>query len=138
MSVASKLPPLADIVATVAGGHVPDAHALVSLDRDALDAILDARDAPSFAVARTRASSAVEMKWDALAAPAYVRGRVEEVRRTAFLAVGNVTGRHDLASEVSDDFGMIAKAAAAGVADPFLRSLWELYEGGTYPGLSDV
>ena len=138
MSSDEQLPSLNDIAATVAGGHVPDAHVLVALDREAINAILDGRNDSSFKTSWTRASSEVEKSWRALSAPADVRDRIEEVRRSAYNAIGNVTGRHELASHVSDDLEMIAKAAAAGLADPFVRSLWDLYESGTFSGLSSV
>ena len=138
MNSASRLPPLADIAATVAGGHVPDAHALVALNRDELDAILAARDVPSFDAAWTRTFSAVEKKWDALEAPADVRARVEEIRQSAFLAVSNVTAQHELASYVSDGLRADRQGRGGGTGGPVPAVALDLYEGGTYPGLSEV
>ena len=62
-----------------------------------------------------------------------VRQLAEDIRRESFLAVSRVTSQHELASYVSDDFGLIAHAVATGYDDPWLNGLWMAYKANGLP-----
>ncbi|HEX8176513.1 MAG TPA: hypothetical protein VF543_15590 [Pyrinomonadaceae bacterium] len=62
-----------------------------------------------------------------------VRQLAEDVRRESFLVVSEATRQHELASYISDDFGLIARAVIVGYDDPWLNGLWMAYKGQSLP-----
>ena len=57
----------------------------------------------------------------------------EDIRKESFLAVSRATGQHELASYVSDDFGLIAAAVMADYEDPWVNGLWMAYKNRGLP-----
>lgn len=54
------------------------------------------------------------------------------------MVVSGATAQHEIASYVSDDFELIAKAAATNTVRSFIQSLWSAYTRQTVPGPDDV
>lgn len=91
------------------------------------DAALDARDSGTFDAA-WRASHASLGAHDATESDV-----IRALRETVFKRVLSLTGSPDVAGHASDDFGLMAKAAEAGVSIPFVEELWNAYRDGGFP-----
>jgi hypothetical protein len=99
------------------------------------DAAVDARDGDSeFDLAWVCARNHVDRLWDRAAVGPDQRKTAEDIRREGFLAVGRVTGQHEIASHVSDDLDLVLRARLAGLNEPFLERLWRSYDQGEFPG----
>ena len=57
----------------------------------------------------------------------------EGIRRESFLAASKLTDQHEIASYISDDFGLIAEAVIAGYDDVWLNVLWLSYKRNCLP-----
>ena len=57
----------------------------------------------------------------------------EDIRRESFLAISRVTVQHEIASYISDDFGLIAEALMVEYDDPWLNGLWVAYKNHRLP-----
>ena len=96
--------------------------------------LLDARDGDEeFEAQWLRVRAEVDSLMRALSVDDDLRQLAEDVRRDSFLAVSKSTSQHELASYVSDDFGLIAGAVMAGYDDPWLNGLWMAYKGQSLP-----
>lgn len=58
---------------------------------------------------------------------------IEEIREQSFAIANQGTDDHELASAISDDFELFARAIVLDFIDPFLDSMWEAYENGEVP-----
>lgn len=114
----------------VVSGRLSDGLDLARVDCDAL---LDARDGEPFESVWLQSKATVDEAWTRESPPRHDEFTVEWVRRTMFLSVSRATGQHEIASAVSDDLELIARAAAAGLRDAFVLSLWDSYRGGEIP-----
>ena len=94
---------------------------LDTLSGDQYDALLEDRDAPPF-----------EELWLALyhrVAPL----KPHPEQRAHFIALSNLTAQHELTEAVSDDLDLIWACEQAGLADPFITFMRELYSRGRVP-----
>jgi hypothetical protein len=91
------------------------------------DAALDARDSGTFDAA-WRASDTRLGAFDSSES-----GVIRSLTETVFKRVLSLTGNAELAGYASDDFGLMAKAAEAGVGIPFVDGLWKSYRDGVFP-----
>ncbi|QDQ87369.1 hypothetical protein FMZ60_07075 [Alcaligenaceae bacterium SJ-26] len=93
------------------------------------DQALDGRDACKFDQAWCASHEAVQA--------ASRNGDSSEIcrlRESVFKQVLSLTGNPDVAAYASDDFGLMAQAAEAGVQSPFINGLWNAYLDGRFPG----
>ena len=98
------------------------------------DDLLDARDGDEeFEAQWLRVNAEVDSLLPTLSVDDELRLLAEDIRRESFLAVSKATSQHELASYVSDDFGLIAGAVMAGYDDPWLNGLWMAYKGQSLP-----
>ena len=58
---------------------------------------------------------------------------IEEIREHSFAVAEQGTEGHELASSISDDFELFARSIVLEFFDPFLESMWEVYENGEIP-----
>ncbi len=124
------LPSLADIKAAIESGTVLPPDTIAALDHDA---ILDARDGKAFSDKWMQSYNTVNEAWSQLTLAAGIESELEDIRRESFMIVSNATDQHEIASCVSDDFEIIAKAAATETEDSFILSLWSAYTQNTVP-----
>ena len=113
---------------------VPNLQSLVDSDRflaamnmEALDDILDARDADPFDAEWVRVHELVTQH-QLGASPS-----VDALRASAFKRAFAITESPDACGYISDDFGLIADATRAGVSDAWLASLAASYASGVLP-----
>ncbi len=98
------------------------------------NAALDARDHNrDFETSWCRLLEEVERRWQIIDLPQHLRNQVEAVRQRSFYAVSRVTGQHEIASYVSDDLELIARAHLLLLDSPLLKELWDAYHRGTFP-----
>ena len=98
------------------------------------DGLLDARDSHGdFEAQWLRVSADIDELMCTRKVEKEVQQLAEDIRRESFLAVSRVTSQHELASYVSDDFELIARAAATGYDDPWLNGLWMAYKANGLP-----
>jgi hypothetical protein len=98
------------------------------------NAALDARDAdPSFEGEWLRISNEVSRRWPTANQSAESSSLVEDIRRESFFSVSRSTGQHEIASYVSDDFDLLARARLLGIVAPMLAEMWTVYERGEFP-----
>ena len=98
------------------------------------DSLLDARDSDGvFEAQWMRVSADIDELTHTAKGEKEVQQLAEDIRRESFLAVSRITGQHELASYVSDDFGLIAQAMATGYDDPWLNGLWMAYKTNGLP-----
>lgn len=118
------LPSLNDIAEAIKEGAVLSPDRIAALDHDA---ILDARDGKAFTEEWMNSYNAVNEAWLHFPSGAAAKPQLDDIRRQSFMVVSNATDQHEIASYVSDDFEIIAKAAAMETEDPFVLSLWSAY-----------
>ncbi|MBA4016856.1 MAG: hypothetical protein C0483_06695 [Pirellula sp.] len=98
------------------------------------DAALDSRDRnEEFDGSWVHLSEEVERRWANAKVAVDLRALAEDIRRESFLAVSRVTGQHEIAGYVSDDFDLIVRGRIVGLDDPFLDQLWRAYDDGKFP-----
>lgn len=124
------LPSLNDIQNAIETGSVLAPDKISALDHDA---ILDARDSKTFSDVWMQSYNTVNDAWSHFHLAADVESQLEDIRRESFMVVSNATDQHEIASYVSDDFEIIAKAAATETLDAFILSLWSAYTQHTVP-----
>jgi hypothetical protein len=96
------------------------------------DSHLDQRDRSHFADAWMASHSRVESA--AVRLSPVLRHAVDQIRELAYRHTFNWTQNPDIAGYVSDDFGLIAGAVAAGVEDTWVEGLLDSYAAGRVPG----
>jgi len=101
---------------------------IFALDTD-WDAALNARDSGTFDEAWSASDAQVLSAHDSTESSV-----VLSLRETVFKRVLSLTGSSEVAGYASDDFGLIAKAAEAGLNIPFVDGLWNSYRDGFFPG----
>jgi hypothetical protein len=85
------------------------------------NAVLDARDSdPQFENDWLQSRDILNSTWEAVHPSAELAQKVEEVQRESFLITSRATVQHELASYVSDDFLLIARASALSAMPPFV------------------
>ncbi|WOO43079.1 hypothetical protein [Rubellicoccus peritrichatus] len=92
-----------------------------------LDGILDRREDEGFEKEWIDSHKRIEAKFSDSNLSEETKEKIEEIRKESFLATSRATEQHEIASYVSDDFDLIAKNIALGLADPFIDSLFEKY-----------
>jgi hypothetical protein len=98
------------------------------------DGLLDARDSDGdFEAQWLRVSAGINELMSAAKVETEARQFAEDIGRELFLAVSQITGGHELASYVADDFELIARAVATGYDDPWLNGLWMAYKANGLP-----
>ena len=98
------------------------------------DGLLDARDGDEdFEAHWLRADAEINSRLRNLRVEDELRRLADDIRRESFLAVSRATGQHELASYVSDDFGLITGAVMADYEDPWLNGLWMAYKSRGVP-----
>jgi hypothetical protein len=98
------------------------------------DAALDCRDRDEeFDASWVRLHEDIECRWARAAVAQNLRALAENIRRESFLAVSRATGQHEIASYVSDDFGLVVRGRLVGLADSLLDQLWRVYDEGKFP-----
>ena len=95
------------------------------------DAHLDRRDQPQFADAWMACHSRLESVVASLSPES--RRTVDQLRELAYRQTFQLTQNPDLAAYVSDDFGLISGALAAGAQDPWVEYLLTCYDSGEVP-----
>lgn len=93
------------------------------------DQALDCRDACKFDQAWCASHDAVQA-----ASRDGDASEIDRLRESVFKQVLSLTGNPDVAAYASDDFGLMAQAAEAGVQRPFIIGLWNTYLDGRFPG----
>ena len=113
---------------------VPNLQSLVDSDRflaavnmHALDDMLDARDADPFDREWVRVHELVTQRQIGASSA------VDALRESAFKRAFAITRSPDVCGYISDDFGLIADAARAGVSDAWLAALAASYVSGVLP-----
>ena len=113
---------------------VSNLHSLIESDRflaavnlDALDDMLDARDADPFDAQWVRVHELVA-NYQLDASPS-----VDALRESAFKRAFAITESSEACGCISDDFGLIADAARADVSDAWLAALTASYASGILP-----
>jgi hypothetical protein len=125
------LPPLTDMLARITSGSLLPPETVAAMDHNA---ILDARDGDAdFEAEWLRCYKTIEEQWNAAEIDAAATALKEDVRRESFLTVSRATTQHEIASYVSDDFDLIARASLLGMNDPFVNRMWEAYDRGEIP-----
>ena len=89
-----------------------------------LDEILDGREESSFDKAWVDASKSLGK----LGLEGSERQIIDSIREVSFKAVYKHCEDPDLSAEVSDDFGLIAKAFCFNLDNSFINSLWLCYK----------
>jgi hypothetical protein len=93
------------------------------------DDLLDARESDEdFEEQWLRANAEVKKLLAELNLGNEVQQIVEDIRRESFLAASKLTSQHEIASYISDDFGLIAEAILAEYDDAWLNGLWLAYK----------
>lgn len=124
------LPALKDIQKAIETGTVLAPDKIAALDHDA---ILDARDGKSFSDEWMQSCKTIDDAWSRFESAAEYDSQLEGIRRESFMMVSNATNQHEIASYVSDDFEIIAKAAVTETDDSFIVSMWSAYTQQTVP-----
>lgn len=120
------------MLARIMSGSLLPPETVAALDHNA---ILDARDGDAeYEAEWLRCYRTIEEQWNAAEIDAAATALKEDVRRESFLTVSRATTQHEIASYVSDDFDIIARAALLGMNDPFVNRMWEAYDRGEIPG----
>ena len=94
---------------------------LSTLSDDQYDALLDDRDAPPFEVRWLRLYNRI----------APLTPHPEQ--QANFVALSNLTAQHELTEAVSDDLDLVWTCEQAGLTDPFITFLREVYARGRVP-----
>ena len=98
------------------------------------DDLLNARDGDEdFEAHWLRANSEINRRISNLKVEDELHRLADDIRKASFLAVSRATGQHELASYVSDDFGLITSAVMADYEDPWLNGLWMAYKNRGVP-----
>ncbi|HKO41945.1 MAG TPA: hypothetical protein VJU84_01540 [Pyrinomonadaceae bacterium] len=98
------------------------------------DDLLNARDGDEvFEAHWLRAHAEIDSRVSNVKVEDELHQVAEDIRRESFLAVSRATGQHELASYVSDDFGLITGAVIADYEDPWLNGLWMAYKNRGVP-----
>jgi hypothetical protein len=122
---------LDSIILRIKEGSLLPAKYYAELD---IDAALNARDTnEQFSAAWNKLYHQVDVLWRNAEARTALQTSVEAVRRESFIRVSQHTHQHEIASYVSDDLDLIARAKVVGVTDPFLEQLWNIYKKGEFP-----
>ena len=126
------LPNLQEIRTAIDTSSVLKPSNIGSLDHDE---ILDARDTEaSFEDQWVQAFEKVNVAWEQFGQADDFEKLIEEIRHASFMAVSKVTHQHEIASYISDDFEMIAKASVTETVDPFILAMWSAYQRQEIPG----
>lgn len=95
-------------------------------------ALLDARDHDdAFAEAWQLAFDEVEALWQERT-NAGLEALIVEIRKASFLLVGRASTQKEIASYVSDDMELLAKAQALELQSAWLEQLWRAYQDGRF------
>ncbi|PHS04349.1 MAG: hypothetical protein COA78_16790 [Blastopirellula sp.] len=121
---------LQDILDQIANGKLLPAEMFLELD---LDSILDQRDEKVFEQPWLECSERIEAAWNLKAPDGATQELMDQVRKESFLAVSRATSQHEIASYVSDDFGLISKSILLGINDTYANGLFEVYCQGKLP-----
>jgi hypothetical protein len=100
---------------------------------DAIECLLDQRDTDEFSSKWMQAFRDVELKKSAAPLTPREAELVTKMRENAYLLAFKRWKSPDLASYISDDFGLIGDAAATRVENPWIDYLLECYLKGTVP-----
>lgn len=93
-----------------------------------LDTILDNRDSnEAFEQSWLLASAEISQRWDVAPHHREKEILVETIRKQSFMQVSDATHQHEIASSVSDDFELIAKAIALNLKNVFVTHMFECY-----------
>ena len=98
------------------------------------DDVLDTRDRDEdFEAQWLRVHSEVNKLLRVEKVESEVQQLAADIRRESFLAASKTTNQHEIASYISDDFGLIAGAVMTDYDDPWLNGLWMAYKGQGLP-----
>ncbi|WML32950.1 hypothetical protein [Clostridium sp. OS1-26] len=106
---------------------------LKTLDAAQIDEVLKNRDCEIFSTQWTRVYNEVSKIKQKENLTEIYRKHDEKLRRNIFLEVYNITLSEDMASYVSDDFGLILDSLAFEYKDNWISSLWSQYIRGKMP-----
>ncbi len=120
-----------DLLAALTEGRVltPD----VFGDIDADEVLASREDDESFDEAWNRCFSQIEKRYSEREIPPDTEETVEEIREQSLDLALHGTDHHELANVIAEDFDLFARATVLEYANPFLESLWEVYESGEIP-----
>lgn len=106
---------------------------LKTLDAVQIDEVLNKRDCELFSVQWTRVYNELNKIKQKENLMEIYRGYDEKLRRSVFLEVYNITLSGDMASYISDDFGLILDSIIFNYKDNWINSLWTQYIRGKIP-----
>lgn len=98
-----------------------------TLDASQIDEVLNNRDCELFSTQWTRAYNEVSKIKQKENLTEIYRKHDEKLRRNIFLEVYNITLSEDMASYISDDFGLILDSLVFDYKDDWISSLWSQY-----------
>ena len=98
-------------------------------DQADMDELLDLRDAPAFDAAWMRVFNRLKD----LSCPGTDREIIDEIGKASYLKAYEVSKSSEIASCVSDDFNLFARAYVASISDRWLNSVMLKYAGNTFP-----
>lgn len=106
---------------------------LKTLDAAQIDEVLNNRDCEVFSTQWTRVYSEVSKIKQKENLTEIYKKHDEKLRRNIFLEVYNITLSEDMASYISDDFGLILDSLVLDYKDNWISSLWSQYIRGKIP-----
>lgn len=105
-------------------------HILSNYNEDDFDRILDERDEVVFSEKWMETFDAIEEKFKERKTDKTIS---DELREKVFKLVYSITNHSDLASYISDDYGLIIQSIEIKHNDWWLNSLWLEYKNGNLP-----
>lgn len=100
---------------------------------DEQDAMLDLHDQKAFDAEWVRVDKGVKQHEAKQQLSEEDKNAIDELREATFKKTYQVTGNGELASYVSDDFDLIARALLVDYNDIWLDALWAQYQTGNFP-----
>ncbi len=122
---------LPDLLSAINDGRVltPDVFGKIDCDE-----ILNSRDNDGdFDAQWNKTFTSLEKDWSDRDVPQEIEQMTEEIREISFEIANHATEQHELASYISDDFDLFARAIVLERNDSFVETLWDAYENGEIP-----
>jgi hypothetical protein len=98
-----------------------------------LDQALDRRDNTEFAQTWVTVHASIESDWNEKDLSKKWDSEINKLRKLVFLTTSRATYQHEIASYVSDDFELIAKAKITNSNNVFIQWLLAQYTNGVFP-----
>ncbi|MCV9933854.1 hypothetical protein OIU80_16340 [Flavobacterium sp. LS1R47] len=105
-------------------------HILSNYNEDDFDRILDQRDEVAFSERWMETFDTIEEEFKESKTDKIIS---DDIRKKVFKLVYSITNHSDLASYISDDYGLIIQSIEIKHNDRWLNSLWLEYKNGNLP-----